>query len=397
MRSHGVEAEIIAADLSLGERKHLRRKKSFRKPIVETIDAVPFHWIYAREYNTNNWRRVASMFDFSWNAYRYMLSLPTPDAIIGSSPHLFAALAAQRTAKRRRVPFLFEIRDIWPQTLVDMTGSVSVAAKMMGRIANHLYRSADCLVTLAEGTGDHLRELGYPADKIQYVPNGVDVANFPTMSLSERHKTRRKYNLPSDSRLFVYAGAHGQANGLNVALDAASMLRDEPRIGIVLVGDGVEKQQLRSKAAIEGLTNVHFLSPVPKNEIPQLLGAMDVGLLILRDIEVFRYGISPNKLFDYWAARLPAIATTPGEIAGLIMDSQGGIVTPPEDPVRLAQAIRFYQANHDNQIRDGLAGREFVSTHFSRNILAERLAVTLHKTVHEASRAIGSMPNSGRQ
>jgi glycosyltransferase involved in cell wall biosynthesis len=317
------------------------------------------------------------MLNFSWRVYRDLCRRAKPDAIIGSSPNLFAALAAERAAAHHRVPFVFEIRDIWPQTLVDMTGSAGLTARVLQAMANFLYRRADHLVTLAKGTNRHLEDLGIAAAKITYIPNGIVAENFPVLDDHDRRRIRGSYGLPEQDFLCVYAGAHGRANGLDNVLNTALLLQDHPDIGFVLVGDGPSKQDLLAQAKRDGLKNVYFHDPVPKTDIPALLGSMDLGLLILQNVEVFKYGISPNKLFDYWAARLPVIATTPGEIGDLIETAKGGKQIAAEDAGALSQAVSE-AASHPEHYRDmGLQGHHFVTEHFERTKLAQSLAMVL--------------------
>ncbi|UCH26292.1 MAG: glycosyltransferase family 4 protein [Trueperaceae bacterium] len=385
MQQLGVETEVVATDLHLATRTYLRRKspKDFRA-IREVYEGVPFHWIYASPYDSNDTRRGLSMVTAAWNSYRLLRKLPKPDLIIGSSPFPFTAYGAERAAAFHGVPFVLEVRDIYPQTLIDMQGDKGLKVRVLERTIDHLYAKADHAIVLAKGTKEHLLERGVEEHSITYLPNGVSTELFPSMTEVQRRALRQQYGLPQDRKLFIYAGAHGDANGLDTLLEAASLLKSDQRLALVLVGDGAKKPDLKLQAEALRLDNVHFLNPLPKAVMPELLGSMDAGLLILRKVDVFRYGICPNKLFDYWAARLPVIATTPGEVAGLISSAQGGTVVEPETPELLAEAITNFTVDESSSIRLGQNGRAFVEREFERTQLAKRLADTLHTVVQQA-------------
>ena len=186
-----------------------------------------------------------------------------------------AAVAGLMIAKVRRAAFVLEVRDLWPQILVDsgMMTETSKVYRSLRKLEKFLYQSADRIVILAEGSGPPIVALGIPQDKLVFIPNGADPADFePT---EDRDVLRRRYGFEGFTA--VYAGAHGPANGLDLVLDAASEVVEE-NIHFVLVGDGVVKQALIDRVRAEGLSNVHFLDPIPKTEMANLLAAADVGL-----------------------------------------------------------------------------------------------------------------------
>ncbi len=160
------------------------------------------------------------------------------------------------------------------------------------------------------------------------MPNGSDPAMFAVDD--DRDTLRQRYGMTGFA--VVYAGAHGPANGLGLVLDAAEQLQnDAPDVEFVLVGDGVDKEALVAEAAQSGLTNVRFLDPIPKSEMPGLLAAADAGLHVLADVPLFRYGVSPNKLFDYMAAGLPVVTNCPGEVEAIVTSAEAGIAVEPDE------------------------------------------------------------------
>ena len=360
----GWRVTIAGSDFHVLERAYARRQGSRdKRTIDETVDGVRMRWLWSSPYEHNDRRRIANWLSFARSVVGTDWRSERPDVVIGSSPQLFAALAAWRVARRLRVPFVFEVRDLWPESL-------AVAGRRRGPgywglwvIARFLYRSARRIIVLARGVQRYLERQGVPPARIVYVPNGADVASFSGRSTSTANVMR-----------VVYAGAHGPANGLGVVLEAAARLRDEPRVRFVFVGDGPAKSALLQRARSEGLSNVEFLDPVPKARIPQVLASCDVGLMVLKDIPLFAFGVSPNKLFDYWGAGLPVVSNVPGEVAGWVHEAKGGVQTADASAGALAESIRQLLAmGPDERAALGAAGREWVRREHDRPVLAARL------------------------
>ena len=234
------------------------------------------------------------------------------DVVYASSPHLLTGLAGYVVARLRRVAFVLEVRDLWPRILVDMgrLRSTSVTYRMLRRLELFLHRHADQIVVLAEGSADAIRSDCSDPPPITFIPNGSDAPMFRVVA--NRTALRNRYGMTGLT--FVYAGAHGPANGLDLGLDAAENVQaDVPDVEFMLVGDGAEKATLMNDAERRGLANVRFLRAILKSEMPELLAAADVGLHTLADVPLFRFGVSPNKLFDYMAAGLPVVQTAPAK------------------------------------------------------------------------------------
>jgi glycosyltransferase involved in cell wall biosynthesis len=291
-----------------------------------------------------------------------------PDVVIGSTPHLFAAHAALRVARRLGAPFVLEVRDLWPESLAVGGAARGVGYAGLAALATYLYRRADHIIVLARGVRDYLVQRGIPGERISVVPNGADVAMY---AAARQTNGRRGMRL-------VYAGAHGPANGLDAVLDAARELRDEPGVDFLLVGDGPSRQALRARALHEGLANVHFEEPVAKSQMPDLLARCDVGLMVLKDVPLFAFGVSPNKIFDYWSAGLPVVGNVPGEVAEWVRASQGGVQAAESSGDALAAAIRRLLALPPDERRAmGERGRDWVRREHDRPVVAERLDALL--------------------
>lgn len=364
---HGWRTSVAAADFHNHTRRYTRRASSADRGVIrEPLDGVDFLWLWTAPYERNDWRRAVNWLSFGRSLLRWDAGAGRPDVVIGSSPHLFAALAAERLAARWRVPFVLEVRDLWPESLLSSRGKGPGYHALDG-IARYLYRRARRIVVLARGSGSYLAERGVDPDKLVYVPNGVDVSAFGTVPRPAR-----------DTCTVLYAGAHGPANGLDVVLGAAEILRGEPRVRFLLVGDGAMKGELVRDRARRGLSNVEFRDPVPKMRMPELMAEADAGLMVLRDTPVFSYGVSPNKLFDYMGASLPVVCNVPGEVAGMVSASGAGEQAADASPAALADAVlRMSRRPPQERAAMGAAGREWVAREHGRPVLADRLDAAL--------------------
>jgi glycosyltransferase involved in cell wall biosynthesis len=290
-----------------------------------------------------------------------------PDIVMGSTPHLFAALAAWRAARRHRVPFVLEVRDLWPESLAVGNFTRGPGYWALHMLARFLYRVADRIVVLAQGVADFLARVGVAPERIVLAPNGVDVAVYGSATRAPRTELR-----------LAYAGAHGPANGLEAVLDAAALLRDEPHVTFDLVGDGPSKTALVARARARDLDNVRFREPIAKSAMPTVLAECDAGLMVLKDVPLFAFGVSPNKLFDYWGASLPVICNVPGEVADMVRQSGAGIQSRDASGEALADAIRQLLAlSPVERAAMGARGRAWVERERDRPILTARLDAAL--------------------
>ncbi len=360
----GWKVRIAASDFNLHSRTYTRRRDpDDHDPVTEARGGVEFQWLWAAAYRGNDWHRVWNWISFSRSLLAWGRKTAPADVVIGSSPHLFAALAAERLARRWGVPFVFEVRDLWPESLLAVGRKKGPVYWVLAKVASYLYRRAEKIVVLARGAGKYLETHGIHRSKIVLVPNGVDVDAFSGIERPER-----------DRFTVVYAGAHGPANGLDVVLDAADRLRDRPDIGFVLVGDGPAKPELQSRSRKGNLHNVEFRDPVPKDQMPELLEEADAGLMVLDDAPLFSYAVSPNKLFDYFAAGLPVLCNVDGEVAGMVRRAGAGELAEGGSPSDLARAtVALADRSMEERRAMGQAGREWVIRQHDRPVLATRL------------------------
>lgn len=368
----GYKVRIFVSDVNhvLSRHTKLNPGELYRE---ESVNGVWFVWVRAAMYQKNDWRRAWNMLSFAFNACRVGLRVQDkPEVIIGSSPHPFAVLAAYAISRFKRSRFILEIRDLWPQALIDMGGMTerSIITIMLRLLERFLYKVAAKIIILALGSRDYLLEHGVASDKIVYIPNGVHLGNFK--EATSRSEARKEFGFTKFT--IVYTGAHGPANALDTILRAADFLHNRNDVEFVLVGDGPSKSALVEEATRLKLKNLRFMDPVPKARIPQLLAAADAAVITLRAVDAFSYGISPNKLFDYMASGKPVICSVPGDMAWLVRDNGAGLIVEPENPEALARAVEeLLTMNQYERDVMGKRGRELVEKEFSREKLAERL------------------------
>ena len=356
---------LAASDFHYVSRTYIRRKdEKVGGALTEHREGVEFNWLWSAPYTRNDWRRGWNWLSFSWSLLRWEPPTGRPDVVIGSSPHLFAALAGARLADRWDVPFLLEVRDLWPESMIAVGGRKRAAFRVLDQIARFLYRRADRIICLAKGTARYLEEERLVApDRLVYVPNGVDPEACPVVNRPVR-----------ETFTVLYAGAHGPANGLDRVLEAARLLRARSECRFLFVGDGPAKEELVRCAREWDLDNVEFRDPVPKVSMPSILAEADAGLMVLRDAPLFAFGVSPNKLFDYFGASLPVICNVPGEVAGMVQEASAGVLARSGSAEALADAIlQLASRSPPARAQMGASGRRWVLDRHGLPQLAERL------------------------
>ncbi len=322
--------------------------------------------------------RVAGFLSFTATSFLRGLTVRDVDAVFATTPPLPQAATGLALARLKGVPFVLEVRDLWPDFAVELgvlTDPGMIAASR--RLEHTLYRAADVVVVNSPGFVDHVTRAG--ARRVEVVPNGVDAGAFDPGASGASF--RREQDL--DGKFVVlYAGAHGIPNDLGTVLDAAEILRDAPDVVFVLVGDGRDKGRLVADADRRRLANVRFVAPQPKPRMSEVLAAADVGLATLKPLPLFRT-VYPNKVFDYMAAGRPTLLLIDGAIREVVEDGDAGVFVPPGDAAALADAVRVYRADPALRSRQGKAARAAVEARFLRSDHAAalgRLLLTLRRS-----------------
>lgn len=346
-----------------------------RRGIVDNIDIVEFDLAYSN--SDGLMRRGVTFIKFALRSAWLALS-ERYDVMFATTTPLTAGIPGILARWLRGKPFVFEVRDLWPEL-----------PKAMGAIRNPLvlwamsvlewvsYHSAHRLIGLSPGIVEGIAKRGVPRERITMVPNGCDLDIFGTKAAPWRPE-----GVGENDLMAVFAGTHGVANGLEAVLDAAAELQRRGRndIKLVLIGQGKLKAGLQQRARTEGLANVIFHDPVNKAKLSGLMAKTDVGLQILANVSAFYYGTSPNKFFDYIAAGLPVLNNYPGWLAELIKTHNCGFSVPPEDPVRFADALEQAVADKNALREMGLRARALAAVEFDRQVLANRFVDWLELT-----------------
>jgi glycosyltransferase involved in cell wall biosynthesis len=366
----GHQITIIASPVSYLSGKQTRLQKQWvNKENPEPGITILRTYTYA-SLRRSFLDRILGFISFMASSFFVGLGVTHVDLVWGTSPPIFQGFTAWLLSWLKRVPFLFEVRDLWPAFAIAMgvlRNPVLVNASLW--LEKFLYQHADRVVVNSPGFIHHVSDRG--ARWIELIPNGADPTMFsPDDSGSD---FRQKYKL--DKKFIVlYAGAHGPSNDLQILIQASAQLSTIPQIHIVLVGDGKEKKDLQSQAQTLGLTNVTFISPVAKSEMSQVLAAANVCVAILKPLELYKTTY-PNKVFDYMAAARPVILAIDGVIRELIETAHAGIPVTPGRPAEIAAAVRKLYENPPLGREMGISGRTYVEIHFSRAIQAEKLAL----------------------
>jgi len=328
-----------------------------------------------RSLHRNFIMRLLNFFSFMISSFFVGLRVRKVDLIWGTSPPLFQAFSAWLLSIFKRKPFVFEVRDLWPDFAVAI-GVLSSRPLIIASewLESFLYKRADQLLVNSPGFVNHVKQHG--GQKIAMIPNGAD----PTMFHPEdRGDDFCRQNNLQGKFVVLYAGAHGLSNDLETVLEAAFLLKKKPKIAIVLLGDGKDKPSLIQKAQELDLFNLHFLPALPKSKMATALSAADACLAVLKNIELYKT-VYPNKVFDYMAAGRPVILAIDGEIRKVIEKAGAGYFSPPGDSKEMAAKILAMAENPALSKKMGMAGRLYLEQHFARKDLAAQMQLLLEET-----------------
>ena len=348
-----------------------------RREVVDGINLIRTY-VYAAP-NKGTLKRMLSYASFMLSAMTIgRLRVPRPDVVVATSPQLLCAVAGYFVARTLRVPFVFEVRDLWPEQIIAIDALKEGAfIRMLKSVARYLYNHSDQLVTVGEGyrRGIHTR-YGIPEESIEVVPNGIDANLF--IPGARDNEVRREYGW-GNRFVTMYVGTHGMCQGLRHVLEAANVLRNDPEKVFVFVGEGAEKEDLKRLAAQWQLPNVQFIDQQPKARIPLFYAACDLGLVSLRDTSLFRE-VLPSKIFEYLGMERPILSNVNGEARRLLEAASAGVYVPSGDVPELVKAVRSLAGRRAELDEMGQRGRQYVLEHFDRRALAQRY-VDLLKTV----------------
>lgn len=370
LRERGHEIVIVASDVNYQTGTRIVDHRGFAAE--QDMDGVRvLRAFMLPSLHRNYFWRIVSFVGFMFSAVAASLKVKDADFVMGTSPPIFQAFAAWMAAFLLRKPFLFEVRDLWPQFAMDMQVIKNPVVIFLARaVEKFLYQRAAHILVNSPAYKPYIVGRGVPAEKITFIPYGTDLSMF-SPEVDGSH-LRRELGL-DDKFIVLYAGAMGQANDIYTILRAANRLRSDARIHFLLYGDGKEGANLRAEAARLRLPNLTFAGAVPKTKMPAVVAAADVCLAILQDVPGFRMTY-PNKVFDHMAAGRATVLVIDGVIREVIEASGGGVYVPPADDARLAEVLREL-ADDPARLREmGRRARDYLVRHFDRR---EKLAQTL--------------------
>lgn len=297
------------------------------------------------------------------------------DVVLATSPPLTVAISAYFLSLLKRVPIVFEVRDLWPESAID-TGVLNnkTAIKLAYALERFIYRKARLINALTPAFEEKmLQEKGQPREKVIMVPNAADFSISDEVLASLNREAFRREMGWENKVAIIYVGAHGLANNLIQIVQTAEILKDEhPEVHFVLVGDGMEKPMLKEETEKRGLQNVQFIDSVPKKEVFKYIYASDFGTSVLKRVDTFKTVYS-NKTFDYMACKRPILMVIDGVSRQLVERAACGVYVEPEQPQDFAQKIREYLAlDRSEWQRQGENGFNYAKANFDREVLAER-------------------------
>jgi glycosyltransferase involved in cell wall biosynthesis len=327
-------------------------------------------------------RRTLTFLRYSGRSARLALT-DDYDVVFATTTPLTAGIPGILARWFRRKPFVFEVRDLWPE-LPRAMGVIRnpLVLALMSALEWMSYRSAHALVGLSPGMVEGIAHRGVSRDRISLIPNGCDLDIFGTPSSGWRPEGVRPNDL-----MAVFAGTHGVANGLDAALDAAAVLKERGRddIRLVLIGDGKLKPALVQRARAAELSNVVFHEPVSKLRLSGLLAAADLGLQVMADVPAFYYGTSPNKFFDFIAAGLPVLTNYPGWLADMINARRCGYAVSARNANAFADALEHAADHRTELVEMGRRSSALAREEFDRQLLAAQFVDTLEHLVRGAA------------
>ena len=361
----GDRFSVVASDFGYLSAKHTAGSVVGREEVIDGIHVLRV--ATSRSAHRGLAGQLLSFLTFAASSLVAGLRVRTVDVVLATTPPIFQAVSAWLIAAIRRRPLILEIRDLWPEFIIDMgklkNPLVIWAAR---RLERFLYRRANSFIVNSPAYVGYLESKGVDRARIALVPNGVSPDMFAddTTIATSADAIRARYGL-AGKFVAMYAGAMGPANDLEVLLAAAAELEDDERIHIVFVGDGKLRQQLEASARTRSLSNVTFAGPQSKGEMRAFLHAADAGIATLQNIAMFRMTY-PNKVFDYLAAGRPVVLGIDGVIRDVVERANGGVFVNPGDALALARAIRRLADDPERCREMGQNGQTYVRQHFNR-------------------------------
>jgi colanic acid biosynthesis glycosyl transferase WcaI len=363
------------------------RGRFHRLVAKEHIDGVNVVRTFLRPFpNRKAYERMLNYSSFCVSAACTGLFLTRPDVVIATSPQLLVGLSGWWLARWKRMPFVFEVRDLWPESLaaVGMGAANSILHRSLARIADFLYRHADRIVVVTPAFEDYLVEhWGVPREKILVIENGVETEVFAPEPLNGERTAVLRRELNAEGKFVVsYIGTMGMAHGLETIIAAAAQLQETNReVVFLMLGEGAEKARIIALAQERGLDNLRFIGQQRREKIPAYIGASDVCLVPLKKTDLFKTVI-PTKMLEFMSCARPVILGVDGQARTILGEARAGLAIEPENSDALVSAIRYLAANRETARALGQSGREYIVRNCSRRETAKKYIRGLEHLLH---------------
>lgn len=348
--------------------------KFLHKENIEGVDIIRT-WTYSK-VNKSYVTRFISFISFMLSSIIGAFKAGKTDMIVACSPQIFTGISGIVVSKIKKIPFVFEVRDLWPKFAVEtkvLTNPKLI--KLAEGLEKFIYKRADHFIINSPGFYTHLEGFNIPREKIMFVPNGVDTDIFQPGE--KDNQFRREFNL-GNKFVIMYAGAHGKANDLKTVIETARLLKNHLEILFLFVGDGKERPALEKLKNEYNLNNVLFAGAQPKSRMPEICRSADVCLAILEKHPAFKT-VYPNKVFDYMASARPILLAIDGVIRDVVEKANAGFFVKQENPQALAESVLKCYNKKEQLSEYGNNGREYVVRNFERKKTAENFKQDLEK------------------
>lgn len=369
----GVEVSVLTA-MPNYPKMEIQKAYKGKKYYYEEMEGLKVHRapIYVSRSKSIA-KRLMNYFSFVWSSYHVGRSKLEKkyDFVLCESPPLFLGISSYRLARMKKAKFIFNVSDLWPES-AEKLGLISnpVFLKMATVLEENLYKNASLITGQTMGIVQNIKSR-FPQKNIYWLPNGVDISYYNPDKINS--EWREENGFKATDKLFLYAGIIGHAQGLEVILKAADLLRNETKAKFILLGSGPCKADLMQMAGKLKLDNLFFLDAVSKKKMPFILKAIDVALIPLKKLDLFK-GAIPSKIFENLAMKVPIVLGVEGEAKHLFIDEgNAGLFYEPENEIAMAEKIK--QLMNDEKLTGQLGenGAEYVAEKFNRNLIAEDL------------------------
>jgi glycosyltransferase involved in cell wall biosynthesis len=341
---------------------------------IENIDGINYVWVKVPQYkDSHDKKRALKWLIFTFKTYfkSPIDQLSKPDVILVSPMAPFPIISGYKWAKKFKAKLLYEVKDIWPLTLIEIGGYSHnhPFIKLMEWSEKFAYKKADKVISVLPLAWKHMEQQGMDRNKFVYIPNGIDPEGY---NINEPLPKEIEEKIPKDKFIVVYTGTIGKANALEYLIDSAYKLKDYKDIVFLIVGKGMEENNLKNKAKALGLNNVIFLQSVKQTQVQSILKFVDICYKGTLKSLLYNYGISPYKIFDYMYSAKPILHSYSGN-GDLVIEANCGISVDAENPDAIANGIlKLYNLSQEERSKLGKNGKNYVLKYNTYKSIADK-------------------------